>query len=52
MPCVRRSPHFWAVWIFVAFTAVHVFMVFVADPASLRAMITGQYRGRYTSDEI
>lgn len=47
-----RYWHFWAVWIFVAFTAVHVFMVFVADPASLRAMITGQYRGRYTSDEI
>jgi hypothetical protein len=26
-------------------------MVFVADPASLRAMITGTYRGRFTDDE-
>jgi thiosulfate reductase cytochrome b subunit len=46
-----RYWHFWAVWLFVAFSAAHVFMVFVADPASLRAMITGTYRGRYTSDE-
>jgi len=32
---------FWAVWIFVAFTLVHVTLVLVVDPASLRAMITG-----------
>jgi thiosulfate reductase cytochrome b subunit len=46
-----RYWHFWAVWFFVAFIVVHVFMVFVADPASLRAMTTGGYRGRYTNDE-
>lgn len=46
-----RYWHFWAVWLFVGFTAVHVTLVFVADPASLRAMITGRYRGRFTSDE-
>lgn len=46
-----RYWHFWAVWLFVGFTAVHVTLVFVADPASLRAMITGWYRGRFTSDE-
>jgi thiosulfate reductase cytochrome b subunit len=45
-----RYWHFWAVWLFVAFTVVHVALVFLADPASLRAMITGRYRGRYTSD--
>jgi hypothetical protein len=26
---------------------MHVIMVFVADPASLRAIITGRYRGRF-----
>lgn len=46
-----RYWHFWAVWIFVAFAVVHVILVFAADPASLRAMITGRYRGRYTRDE-
>jgi len=46
-----RYWHFWAVWLFVGFAVVHVTLVFVADPASLRAMITGEYRGRYTSDE-
>ncbi|MGH7723849.1 MAG: cytochrome b/b6 domain-containing protein [Candidatus Eiseniibacteriota bacterium] len=46
-----RYVHFWTVWLFVAFTVVHVVLVFVADFASLRAMITGAYRGRYTSDE-
>lgn len=45
-----RYWHFGAVWLFVAFTCMHVVLVFVADPASLRAMITGRYRGRYTSD--
>lgn len=47
-----RYWHFWAVWIFVAFLIVHVVMVFLADPASFRAMLTGRYRGRYTSDEL
>jgi len=46
-----RYWHFWAVWLFVGFTMLHVTLVFVADPASLRAMITGWYRGRFTSDE-
>jgi thiosulfate reductase cytochrome b subunit len=46
-----RYWHFWATWLFVGFTVVHVTLVFIADPASLRAMITGRYRGRYTSDE-
>ena len=46
-----RYWHFWAVWLFVGFTVVHVTLVFVADPASLRAMISGRYRGRYTSNE-
>lgn len=48
---LARYWHFGAVWLFVAFTVVHVVLVFTADPASLRAMITGAYRGRYTSDE-
>jgi thiosulfate reductase cytochrome b subunit len=46
-----RYWHFWAVWLFVGFTLVHVFMVFAVDPSSLRAMITGTYRGRFTADE-
>jgi len=46
-----RYWHFVAVWTFTAFIVAHVVMVFVADPASLRAIITGRYRGRYTSHE-
>jgi len=46
-----RYWHFWTVWIFVAFTLTHVLLVFVVDPASLRAMITGWYRGRFPSRE-
>lgn len=46
-----RYWHFWTVWLFVAFTIVHVVLVFVADPASLRGMITGRYAGRYQRDE-
>ena len=46
-----RYWHFWAVWLFVGFAIVHVIMVFVADPASIRAMTLGGYKGRYTSDE-
>jgi thiosulfate reductase cytochrome b subunit len=48
---LARYWHFWAVWIFMAFTAVHVLLVFLVDPASLRAMITGKYRGRFPSHE-
>jgi len=46
-----RYWHFWTVWIFVAFTITHVVLVFVVDPASLRAMITGWYRGRFPSHD-
>lgn len=46
-----RYWHFWVTWLFVAFFVVHVALVLSADPASLRAMITGRYRGRYTRDE-
>jgi len=46
---LTRYWHFWAVWIFVAFTLLHVALVFLVDPASLRAMITGWYRGRFPS---
>jgi thiosulfate reductase cytochrome b subunit len=46
-----RYWHFWAVWLFVGFTILHVILVFVVDPASLRAMVRGKYRGKFTSDE-
>jgi thiosulfate reductase cytochrome b subunit len=48
---LARYWHFWAVWAFVAFAIMHVILVFVADPASLRAMLTGRYRGRYVDNE-
>ncbi len=48
---LARYWHFWAVWVFVAFTLVHVALVFLVDPASLRAMITGWYRGRFPSHD-
>src|SRR4029077_7319333 len=46
-----RYWHFWIVWLFVGFTIMHVILVFVVDPASLRAMITGWYRGRFPSHD-
>jgi uncharacterized peroxidase-related enzyme len=46
-----RYWHFVAVWLFVAFTLVHVTLVFTVDPASLRGMITGWYRGRFPSHD-
>jgi thiosulfate reductase cytochrome b subunit len=46
-----RYWHFWMVWIFVAFTVTHVVLVFVVDPASLRAILTGEYRGRFPSHD-
>ena len=46
-----RYWHFWTVWIFVGFTLTHVLLVFVVDPASLRAMLTGWYRGRFPSHD-
>ena len=47
---LARYWHFVAVWTFTAFLVVHVVMVFVADPASMRAIITGRYRGRFPSN--
>ncbi len=46
-----RYWHFWIVWIFVGFTITHVILVFAVDPASLRAMLTGWYRGRFPSHD-
>lgn len=48
---LTRYWHFWSVWIFVAFTLFHVALVFLVDPASLRGMITGWYRGRFPSHD-
>jgi len=48
---LARYWHFVAVWLFVAFSLVHVTLVFVVDPASLRAMLTGWYRGRFPSHD-
>ena len=48
---LARYWHFLAVWAFIAFTIVHVVLVFTVDPASLRAMITGRYRGRFPSHD-
>jgi thiosulfate reductase cytochrome b subunit len=46
---LARYWHFICVWLFIGFTLLHVVLVFVADPASLRGMITGWYRGRHPS---
>lgn len=46
---LARYWHFWTVWLFVGFSIVHVVLVFVVDPSSLRAMLTGWYRGRFPS---
>jgi thiosulfate reductase cytochrome b subunit len=48
---VARYWHFLAVWTFIAFTAVHVVLVLLVDPHSLRAMLTGWYRGRFPSHD-
>ena len=48
---LARYWHFLSVWIFVGFTLLHVVLVFAVDPASLRAMITGWYRGRFPSHD-
>jgi thiosulfate reductase cytochrome b subunit len=48
---LARYWHFLFVWIFVAFTLVHVALVLLVDPASLRAMITGWYGGRFPSHD-
>jgi thiosulfate reductase cytochrome b subunit len=46
---LTRYWHFLSVWLFVGFTLLHVALVFLVDPASLRGMITGWYRGRFPS---
>lgn len=46
---LARYWHFGAVWLFTGFILLHVALVFLVDPASLRAMITGWYRGRFPS---
>jgi len=48
---LARYWHFVAVWLFAAFILVHVALVFLVDPASLRAMLTGWYRGRFPSHD-
>jgi thiosulfate reductase cytochrome b subunit len=48
---LARYWHFVAVWLFVGFTLLHVSLVFLVDPASLRGMITGWYRGRFPSHD-
>ncbi|MEP6571770.1 MAG: cytochrome b/b6 domain-containing protein [Gemmatimonadota bacterium] len=48
---LARYWHFVAVWLFVGFIVVHVLLVLFVDPASLRAMITGWYRGRFPSHD-
>ncbi len=48
---LARYWHFVSVWLFVGFTLLHVALVFLVDPASLRGMITGWYRGRFPSHD-
>ena len=48
---LTRYWHFLSVWIFIGFTLLHVALVFLVDPASLRGMITGWYRGRSPSHD-
>jgi thiosulfate reductase cytochrome b subunit len=48
---LARYWHFVAVWLFVAFTLLHIALVLLVDPASLRGMITGWYRGRFPSHD-
>jgi thiosulfate reductase cytochrome b subunit len=48
---LARYWHFLTVWLFVAFTLLHVALVLLVDPASIRGMITGWYRGRFPSHD-
>jgi len=48
---LARYWHFVAVWLFVGFTLLHIVLVLTVDPASLRGMITGWYRGRFPSHD-
>jgi thiosulfate reductase cytochrome b subunit len=45
-----RYWHFWAMLALVVLAVVHVFMVFTVDPYSIPAMITGQYRERWSPE--
>jgi thiosulfate reductase cytochrome b subunit len=48
---LARYWHFVTVWLFVGFALLHVVLVLTVDPASLRAMVTGWYRGRFPSHD-
>lgn len=48
---LARYWHFVTVWLFIGFTLLHVALVLLVDPASLRGMITGWYRGRFPSHD-
>jgi thiosulfate reductase cytochrome b subunit len=48
---LARYWHFVSVWVFIGFTLVHVALVFLADPASFRAIVTGWYRGKFPSHD-
>jgi thiosulfate reductase cytochrome b subunit len=48
---LARYWHFVTVWIFVGFTLLHVVLVLTVDPASLRSMVTGWYRGRFPNHD-
>ena len=48
---LTRYWHFVTVWIFVGFTLLHVALVLLVDPASLRGMVSGWYRGRFPSHD-
>jgi thiosulfate reductase cytochrome b subunit len=45
-----RYWHFWTMLLLVALGFGHVFMVFAVDPYSIRAMITGTYRERWSPE--
>ena len=48
---LTRYWHFVTVCIFVGFTLLHVALVLLVDPASLRGMVSGWYRGRFPSHD-
>jgi thiosulfate reductase cytochrome b subunit len=48
---LTRYWHFVSVWVFVAFTILHVILVFVVDPASLRGDDYRVVRGRFPSHD-
>jgi thiosulfate reductase cytochrome b subunit len=48
---LARYWHFVLVWVFVGFTLLHVVLVLLVDRPSLRAIITGWYRGRFPSHD-